>query len=226
MMTTDERIEEYKNAYFACHKRYPVVRKKGAWLYINDGFTAHRSSDLPKMALRLIEMAAKKLDDELRPKKQDPEYFEVKYPLNKKWKKDIDDHVIVMFLDELHRRCAHSAFKMERFMKNFVTGGSLSDCDFENNLFECDSEKCELVESLELNIDIKDRKISVLKQDLADKEAELRASKKLNRELRTVNKKYKDDYNHLKENSVLFSMDHLEEKCEMIYDDIDDDIPF
>lgn len=60
MNVTDERIEEYKEAFFKVHKRYPIVEKRGAWIKIDNSFTSFRSSQLPGMTNILLDRYRKK----------------------------------------------------------------------------------------------------------------------------------------------------------------------
>lgn len=61
MTKIEKLIQEYKNAYQNLHGKIPKVVRKGAWIYIGDSPTAHRSSALPAMTERLIEMIKEKL---------------------------------------------------------------------------------------------------------------------------------------------------------------------
>lgn len=73
----DSRIRRYKEAYHKLHGRLPVIRKNGAWLYINDSPTAYRLHHLDKM-IDELEMRSSYKTFEV--KKSDKEYFEV--PVN------------------------------------------------------------------------------------------------------------------------------------------------
>jgi hypothetical protein len=70
MTKTESLIQKYKDAYHALHGKLPKIIKKGAWIYINESPTAHRSGELTNMIDRLIAMKdmADKLD-----KKGEPE---------------------------------------------------------------------------------------------------------------------------------------------------------
>lgn len=74
-MTTDQIINEYKNAYFAVHSRFPEVIKKGSWVYINN-MSPCRASDIPKLTRTLLFTAKK----DKSPKKE--EYSEIECFMN------------------------------------------------------------------------------------------------------------------------------------------------
>jgi hypothetical protein len=69
-MTTDQIINEYLNAYFNVHGKYPKVLKKGSWVHINN-MSPCRASDIPKLTRTLLFTARKKE----APKKE--EYSEI-----------------------------------------------------------------------------------------------------------------------------------------------------
>lgn len=52
-MTTDEIIEEYKNAYFTTHAKFPEVTKKGSWIHINK-MAPCRARDLIQLTENLL----------------------------------------------------------------------------------------------------------------------------------------------------------------------------
>ena len=54
MSKSEKIIQEYKNAYYNMHGRYPEMRQKGSWIYINESPTAHRISQLPEYITNLI----------------------------------------------------------------------------------------------------------------------------------------------------------------------------
>lgn len=72
MTKTDTLILKYKHAFKELHGHIPKVEKKGAWIYINDSPTAHRSSELTEMILRLKKMKAEK-DNPPEPVKDEAE---------------------------------------------------------------------------------------------------------------------------------------------------------
>ena len=60
MTKTESLIQKYKDAYHALHGHFPKIIRKGAWIYINNSPTAHRSSELTGMIGRLITLKHKK----------------------------------------------------------------------------------------------------------------------------------------------------------------------
>jgi hypothetical protein len=220
-LTTQARIEDYKKAYYDYHGAWPLIRKHGAWLKINQSHTSFRSSDLPAMTLRLMEMTIKKK----RKEKEDQKIRELKIR-TPKWK-ELPEETINLFMNKLYEDCENSLYKMERCMLNLACNNFKSDGLEE----ERDCDECDVIDSLEREMQDHYQYLQEQMEEIERKNKELKEDNiNLTQENQMLIKKNK----HLKENSVLFSMEDFNFKSTMNdfepdpieYIDDDDEIPF
>jgi len=222
-MSTDDVIKKYKTLHAKLYDDIPNVRKNGAWVYVGDLNLAYRKKDL----IRTIEIYEERLEER--------ENIQTQYISKRKWQKDIPNHLITMFLDELYSRCK-SSHSMELFMKDFACGEEIIDLRYNEDEDDlCNAEECGVIVEANNELEKLDSKYQNLKESYENLEEkydsileDLNYSKEVIRIIRSECDEWKEKYKRLKENSVLFSMEDLdkEEMKVMEYPDIDDDIPF
>jgi len=227
-LTTQERIEAYEQAYLSCHGKLPYIRQNGAWIKINNSHSSFRSSDLPAMTLRLIEMTVKKKQE-----KEKQKLIQETKNRDPKWK-EISDETISLFLNKLFEKCDHSTYKMERCMMNLACNNLISD-GLEP---ECDCEDCEIIKNLEKDLKEETNYLSNIINELEVEKRELKEERDELKEdiinLTQENKMLIEKNKHLKDNSVLFSMEDFSsnplkdafDPDPIEYIDNDDEIPF
>lgn len=185
MSVTDERIKEYKEAFFNVHGRYPIIDKRGAWLKIDDSWTSFRSSQLPLMTNILIDRYRKKVAMDEMVTLQRQRIMEIKEPEERiYWKGHIRQDSIEMFLEKLYQKCDNSVFQMQRWLDDF----GLGDMPITN---------IEKINDLE-------NTISRLKN--RERELESDYENSMNSMMKEI-KRLRKRIVHLKKNSVIFSMD-------------------
>lgn len=74
-MTTNEKIEKYKEAFYAYNGKYPHIQKRGSWIYINRSSNAVRVSDLVRRTKYLKEMERNKYIETQNNNSYDRDYF-------------------------------------------------------------------------------------------------------------------------------------------------------
>lgn len=222
-MSTDDVIKKYKTLHVKLYDDIPNVRKNGAWIYVGDLGIAYRKKDL----IRTIEIYEARLEER--------ENIQTEYISKRKWQKDIPNHLITMFLDELYSRCK-SSHSMELFMKDFACGEEVLDLRYNEDEDDlCNAEECSIVAEVYDEIEKLDFKYQNLKEsyeELKDKNdsilEDLNDAKGTIIEQKNEYNKWKGKYKRLKENSILFSMEDLDKEGFKVveYPDIDDEIPF
>jgi len=229
---SDILIARYKDAYHELYGEHPVVEKYGSWIYINGDSNAIRAKrDLPSIINQIREQI--NLDSLIRRAKQishEREIDNYRYdsPL---WKNYIKKDLREMFFQKLFENNGHSAFQMERAMKDYALGGTpyikkKNDCDECYLKDELDSLKDE-------SHDIRNENTNLTNtiHDLKDKIIEMKDERE---NLKDEITDMKDEHEKLKENSVFFSMDDLKDIVpkkilrEKQYNDFDPyyDVPF
>lgn len=227
-LITQARIKAYNQAYLTYHGEWPDIKRNGAWLNINNSACSIRSSDLPAMTLELIEMTIKKRQEEEKLK-----LIRETKNHNPKWK-EISEETISLFLNKLFEKCDNSTYKMERCMMNLACNNLISD-GLEP---ECDCEDCEIIENLENDLQEKTNYLSTIIEELEEEKRELKEECDEIKEdiinLTQENKMLIEKNKHLKDNSILFSMEDFSsnplkdafDPDPIEYIDNDDEIPF
>lgn len=219
-LITQARIKAYNQAYLTYHGEWPDIKRNGAWLNINNSACSIRSSDLPAMTLELIEMTIKKRQEEEKLK-----LIRETKNHNPKWK-EISEETISLFLNKLFEKCDNSTYKMERCMMNLACNNLISD-GLEP---ECDCEDCEIIENLENDLQEKTNYLSTIIEELEEEKRELKEEcdelKEECDELKKENKTLIQERDHLKKNSILFSMEYFKPMPDIPTYEDDDEIPF
>jgi len=252
---TDIIIDRYKTIFNRVHGWYPDIKKSGAWLYVNNSPKAIRISELDKMADRLLEresvIPVKNDDYEIaywspddvfdtgeKPIIKEPDIKDIhqfildnfpqidnkeKIPSKVKrkplWKREIPQVLIDEFLQKIFEQNGHSAFDMYNFMNDFdgTWRNDCSDCD-KLEYLEMSHER--QIAELELELQQQNSKYSYWKRS-AEREMEKCEHAK------EANKKLVEEINRLRRESVLFTMDDLNDAgYNNRWDEPEDDIPF
>jgi hypothetical protein len=243
MNLTDRRIEEYKEAYFKYHGKYPDVRKVGAWIKIDGNPMSFRSSNLPDMANNLLDMAERKGIKEKKDvweTEKKPSKGHYLLPRNETWGLYLREDSIRLFLEKLFEKCGNSPFEMQTWLDNFaLTDMRIStDNDVWDDYVYCKEENEKIIaKALRLEYEVEKQKALVSHLKLKNKSMRkdyIDFRKHHLHEMKELRKRIK----HLEENSVFFSMEDMEEtelgkkrsreeykwKVDVSYDN--DDIPF
>jgi len=237
---SDILIARYQDAYHELYNEHSVVEKYGSWIYINGDSNACRAKrDLPSIINKLKRRIRERVnfDNLIKKTKQiqhEREIDNFRYDSNNPlWKKYIKKDLMEMFFQKLFENNGHSAFQMERAMKDYALGGGTTPYIKKKN--DCD--ECYLKDELDSledeSHDIRNENTNLTNtiHDLKDKIIEMKDERE---NLKDEITDMKDEHEKLKENSVFFSMDDLKDIVpkkilrEKQYNDFDpyDDAPF
>jgi len=119
MSFSDRVIQAYKNAYYDLYETYPMIRRNGSWIIINE--RTYRAKEVLKMVSKFEKMK-ERLSNKLNKKENDVFYIKPNG-----WEKHIKKDLIISLLNKLYEQNGRSFFELEKFIKNFVPS------DFNNN---------------------------------------------------------------------------------------------
>lgn len=214
-MSSEEIINRYNRAFVKLHDRSPYIKKRGAWIYVDDS-SALRIKDLRRMT-EVLEARIEEREN-IHQETTDRDFFTTEYLKKRKWQEQISNNITMMFLDELYNRCG-SSFNMERFMRNFSCGDDISSLKFNEDDDESETYRDYIYEIEELQ-----EECYHLKKEYDKIEKKLKISEKISEINLKTKDEWKEKYEELKRNSVLFSMEELN-SVQMEFTP-DDDIPF